>query len=273
MEPFSFLSGNLRGWSTAEQDGEHAWGSRAPLYAALLRELSPHLVGFQEFHAGNLADLRPALPFHAYALGREADVQSYVPIFWDDRRFERVGEGAFWLNKWQNRKALGWDASNERSVTWVELADRTAGGRLLFVNTHLDHVGETARVRGAQLILDFLEDWPPETPVIVTGDFNSGPYRPLRRMPSTPRVFGLFAEAGFMDAYRSATGVWPPPATFHDFRGEAYVPDEYGTWYIDWPLTRNLRVISAEVVRHRPGAKPVSDHYPVRATVTYTDPP
>ncbi|HEV2124380.1 MAG TPA: endonuclease/exonuclease/phosphatase family protein [Chloroflexota bacterium] len=271
METISFLSGNLRGWATAEQDGENAWESRAPLYAALLRERLPNLIGFQEFHAHNLRDLQPALPFHAYSLGRESDSKSYVPVFWDSRRFEPVDQGAFWLNKWQDRKALGWDANNERSMTWVELADNEDGCRLLFINTHLDHVGEIARTRGAQLILDFLEDWPPELPVIITGDFNASPYHPRRQVPYNARTFGLFAEAGFMDAFRCATGIWPPPATFHNYEGDAYRPDQFGTWYIDWPLVRNLRVVSAQVVRHHQGEKPLSDHYPVHAVVTYTN--
>ena len=271
VDPFSLLSSNLRGWSTPARDGANAWGSRAPRAVALLRTLSPHIVGFQEFHANNLADLQPALPHHAYSLGLECDTKSYVPIFWDRRRFEPVSQGGFWLNRWQDRKAPDWDANNERSMTWVELVDRTVDRRVLCVNTHLDHRSETSRVCGAQLILDFLAEWPQEVPVVITGDFNASPYQPVRDLPSTPHVYGMFAEAGFMDAYRSATGIWPPPTTFHNYEGNRYVPDQYGTWYIDWPLTRNLRVVSAQVVRHDPDAEPVSDHYPVQAVVTYTD--
>lgn len=271
MEPISLLSSNLRGWATPAQDGANAWVARAPRVGALLRTLSPHIIGFQEFHAPNLIDLQPAVPHHAYVLGRECDTKSYVPVFWDRRRFEAIRQGGFWLNRWQDRKARDWGATNERSMTWVELVDRAVDRHLLCVNTHLDHRSETARVRGAQLILAFLAEWPQEVPVIITGDFNASPYQPVPNLPATPRTYGLFAEAGFMDAYRSATGIWPPPATFHNYAGDRYVPDQYGTWYIDWPLTRNLHVVSAQIVRHDPGANPVSDHYPVQAVVTYTD--
>ena len=267
MVSFSFLSGNIRGWAGPEIDGEHAWEFRAPHYAELLRTISPHVVGFQEFHASNLADLSTALPFHTHTLGLESDVGQYVPIFWDTRRFQSVAEGGIWLNRWRDRKALGWDANNERSMTWVELVDRATQARLLVVNTHLDHVGEIARIRGTSLIIETLDDWPAEIPIVVTGDFNCGPYRPIRQVRFSSRPYGLFAEAGFMDAYRSATGLWPPPTTFHDFRGDAYRPDRYGTWYIDWPLTRNLRVTSARILRHPPGTQPLSDHYPVQAIV------
>ncbi|HEV2067723.1 MAG TPA: hypothetical protein VGR08_12890 [Thermomicrobiales bacterium] len=270
MDPFSFVSGNLRGWSSPDQDGEHAWHYRAPLYAALLRERSPALIGFQEFLETNHGDLESALPFHAWAMGRLCGTREYVPIYWDTRRFRSIRTESFWLNPWREIKAVGWDAQNERAVTCVELEDLETGNHLLVVNTHLDHLGEVARVRGARLILDFLEEWPQAMPIILMGDFNSSPYRPIRRTAFTPRTFGLFAVAGFMDAYRSVTGVWPPPATFHDYRGTEYVPDQHGTWYIDWPLTRNLRVLSAEIIRNPPGTHPVSDHYPVEAVVTYT---
>lgn len=168
-------------------------------------------------------------------------------------------------------KAVGWDARAERVATWVELTNRQTGRQVLVINTHLDHVGERARMRGAQLILDLVEDWPAETPMIILGDFNASPYRPIPHTPYTSRTFGLFAEAGFMDAYRSVTGVWPPPATFHNYQGERYAPDQYGTWYIDWPLTRNLRVLTAEIIRHRPEAAPLSDHYPVYGEVEHID--
>ncbi len=129
VEPFSFISGNLRGWSTPEQDGEHAWQYRAPLYARLLRERSPHLVGFQEFHGSNREAIEAALPFHACALGGECGSGEYVPGFWDTRRFECLQIESFWLNKWRDVKAIGWDAENERSVTCVELRDLKTGTR------------------------------------------------------------------------------------------------------------------------------------------------
>lgn len=271
MEAISFLSGNIRGWAGPDRDREHAWSYRAPLYASLLADRAPHLVGFQEFQEANLTDLQPALPFHACALGRECGIGQYVPLFWDTRRFECLRTESFWLSDSPESKAIGWDANNERAVTWAELQDLGSDRALLVINTHFDHVGEEARIRSTHLILDLVARWPIETPIIILGDFNSSPYHPIRGTLYTGRSFGLFAKAGFMDAYRSHTGVWPPPATFHDYQGEAYVPDLYGTWYIDWPLTRNLRVRTAEIVRHHQGSLPLSDHYPVYVTVTYAD--
>lgn len=130
MKLITFLTGNIRGWAGVDQDGNHAWKMRAPLYASLPGEHSPLIAGFQEFHESNLADLEHALPNHSWTLGREYGERQYVPLVWDTRRF-------------------------------------------------------------------------------------------LCR------------------------------------------------WYIDWPLTRNLRVLSAEILRHRPGEPSVRDHYPVSATVTY----
>lgn len=270
MEPITFLSGNLRGWATEKEDGENAWEHRAPHYAALLRSLQPGLIGFQEFVPRDMDALAPALPHHEHFLGDISDREQLNPIFWDARRFAPLAKGSFWLNKWKDRKALGWDANNERTLSWVRFRDKVDDAELLFCNTHLDHVGETARQRGAQLILDFLEDFPTELPAIITADFNSSPYQPLRQAPDSSRTFGLFARAGFMDAYRSVHGVWPPPATFHGYKGAKWEPDKFGTWYIDWPLIRNLKPVAAEIIRHKRGTQPLSDHYPVYVTVTRT---
>ncbi|HEV2127575.1 MAG TPA: hypothetical protein VGR22_03040, partial [Thermomicrobiales bacterium] len=144
MEPFSFLSGNLRGWSSPTQDGEHAWVYRAPHYAALLRDHAPHLIGFQEFHPSNGDDVAPALPFHAWELGCECDTEQYTPIYWDTRRFGLIRTDSCWLNRWRTVKAVDWGANHERAVTWVELMDRQADRIVLVVNTHLDHISEPA---------------------------------------------------------------------------------------------------------------------------------
>lgn len=201
---------------------------------------------------------------------------AYTPLAWDSTRFRVLNQGGDWLNELKNVKARGWNAQDERAFTWVELEDSAVKkGReqrkLLFINTHLDHVGEQARVGGTQKILDFVGEWPVDFPIIITGDFNSGPYNPRPDAPYyTARSYELFAAAGFMDTWRTATGIWPPPATFHNFKGSAYRADKYGTWYIDWPLARNLKVHSAEIITFKRGERPPSDHHPVAAGVFYT---
>ncbi|MGH3879548.1 MAG: hypothetical protein ACRDSK_21175 [Actinophytocola sp.] len=58
-------------------------------------------------------------------------------------------------------------------ATWVRFEDRRTGLELAVLNTHLDNMSEPSRVRGAALIRDRVNAFPPELPVIVTGDFNA----------------------------------------------------------------------------------------------------
>jgi len=60
-------------------------------------------------------------------------------------------------------------------ATWVVLHDREGGREFLFVNTHLDHVGQVARDEGVNLLRERIEALRGDRPVILTGDFNSEP--------------------------------------------------------------------------------------------------
>lgn len=263
LAPINILSSNIRGWTTPEIDGEYAWKYRLPEYIKILERYAPHLIGYQEFMSYNLPELQAGFPHHEWHLGPPLDEGlGHAAISWD-RRFQLANKGGFWLKENPSQKGKGWDAAGERAATWAELKDSETDKTLLFVNTHLDNVGEQAQKKGTRLILDFIKYWPESTPIIVTGDFNSGP-------PHNARPYGLFAEAGFMDMYRSFTGIWPPPTTFHDYKGDKYTPNEWGTWYIDWPMARNLRVLNAEIIRYAPGSLPPSDHYFIYAQATYT---
>ena len=61
-------------------------------------------------------------------------------------------------------------------ATWVRLLDRRTGKRLLFLNTHLDHVSEAARAYGAAAIAGFLRGAAARRPTeahVLTGDLNA----------------------------------------------------------------------------------------------------
>lgn len=57
----------------------------------------------------------------------------------------------------------------------MRLQDTRNGNRIHFVNTHLDHISEEARYRGALMILDWVRNLGGNLPVVITGDFNALP--------------------------------------------------------------------------------------------------
>src|SRR3546814_14091122 len=68
----------------------------------------------------------------------------------------------------------GGDAAEPRTPCWARLRDRTASRTLLVVNTHVDHVGQVARVESAKLIRRWIGDHrQPGDAVVLMGDLNS----------------------------------------------------------------------------------------------------
>jgi endonuclease/exonuclease/phosphatase family metal-dependent hydrolase len=67
----------------------------------------------------------------------------------------------------------------------VKLRDRDSGAQLYHFNTHFDHEGQTARLKSAKLLQRRIDELAPDTPVVLTGDFNcrrsSPPYEQLTR--------------------------------------------------------------------------------------------
>lgn len=90
----------------------------------------------------------------------------------------------------------------------------------------------------------------PGVPVVLTGDFNTGPASPPHAL----------LGAVLADARDAAAKPLGPMATFHGFKG---VPDHR----IDWILTRGFAVRGYRTIDAHRGALYPSDHFPVVATL------
>ena len=170
------MSFNLR--YGAAKDGENHWDKRKTLVAETIGAFRPDLLGVQEtldFQAKYLSEQFPEFTY----VGRSRDENpvggEQCGILFRSDRFYKLIEGYFWLSATPDRPgSQGWDSAYPRMATWVKLWDRENRHSLYVLNTHFDHVGETARAESAKLIHQFLDQLPKESPVIVTGDFNTG---------------------------------------------------------------------------------------------------
>lgn len=254
-EPIRAMTFNIR--LDTPSDGANAWPNRRELVAALIRHEAPDILGMQEVLLGQKRDLEAALP--AYAMlgvgrddGREAG--EFSPLAYRRERFELVASGTFWLSPTPDQPSTGWDAALPRVATWGILRERVSNGRLAVINTHFDHVGETARAQSADQIVRWLAAGPGAgLPAIVLGDFNATPAsEPYRRL--TARTTGLLDTR---DASR--TPPYGPPGTFTGFdiaRADAAPIDHI--FATDDFVVENHAVIT----QHWRGRLP-SDHYPV----------
>jgi endonuclease/exonuclease/phosphatase family metal-dependent hydrolase len=225
--------------------------------AELLRREQPTVIGTQEGLHGQLRDLDADLPGHYARLGqgrKGGDRGEFVAVYFDTRRLTPLAHGDFWLSDTPDVPgSRSWGNLITRMTTWVRFADQQTGGEFVVVNTHLDHLSERARVRGAELLRERIAAFGP--PVVLTGDFNapagSAAYRTL--------------TADMTDTWTTAaTHTSPLYATFHGYRTP--VPDGSR---IDWILVSGPATVAAAGINtySRDGQFP-SDHFPVQAVMT-----
>jgi endonuclease/exonuclease/phosphatase family metal-dependent hydrolase len=159
------------------EDGINRWDNRKQMVSAGIVEHAVDLAGIQEVLINQLNDLDGLLPGYKHlGVGREDGKTKgeYAPVFYKTDRFRLLDQGTFWLSPTpMDTGSVGWDATLTRICTWGKFQDKTSGMEFYFMNTHFDHIGDTARVESARLILDFINTETKDLPVILTGDFNS----------------------------------------------------------------------------------------------------
>lgn len=192
--------------------------------------------------------------------GRPEDYNETVAVFWNADVLEPVARGDVWFCSPEEPdvqgcidRGPGWRAGDPRMATWVRLRVKASDAEVVAVNTHLDAEPPQAREHGAQLVVELVERIAGTTPVVLTGDFNSGPDAAPHR---------VLVAGGFVDAWTTATTKGPDWGTFNRTDPKAPAPGPR----IDRVYTRpGLPVVAALVDTERPGGVFPSDHYPVSA--------
>ncbi|WP_214630471.1 endonuclease/exonuclease/phosphatase family protein [Paenibacillus agaridevorans] len=244
-------------------DGDNAWPNRKQQVADTILSYNPAIIGTQEGRYDMLEDLDGLLPAYTrigegragYRSGDES-LDECCAIYYDKRQLALLEEGQFWLSETPGLPSgKAWDADYPRFCTWARLESvHHSGNQLYLFNTHFDHIGEMARARSAQLILDKIVDiiQPSEAPCILTGDLNCHP---------NDAAIRLLAEQ-LTDAYGAITE--PLGRTFHAFEGGT--PGEP----IDYIFTSpNVTVEETSIIRSKINGRYPSDHYPVVAKLSF----
>lgn len=253
------MSYNLR---YASATGPHSWPLRRPVLAELLRREQPTVLGTQEGLYPQLTDIGHDLPAYYDWIGegrRGGHRDEFVAVFFDTRRLNPLAYGHFWLSDTPAVPgSRTWGNVEPRMATWVRFADRRTGVRFVVLNTHLDNSSEHARLRGAELLRDRVNAFPPGLPVVVTGDFNSAAGR-------APQYDILARGAGLADTWTTAARHRTPlTATWH-----GYGPLRPGGPRIDWILTRGVaRVAAAGINTFSRDGEFASDHLPTQVLLT-----
>ncbi len=250
--PFKVISYNVR--VNSASDGPNRWDCRKQASINMIREERPTVFGVQEAQPVHMEYLKANLPeYGCYGVGREDGVASgeHMAIFYRTDQVELLDCGTFWLSQTPDTPSRGWDAMCKRTCTWAKLKMKRSGKVFVYLNTHLDHVGVEARVRGMELIVSRIKELAPEgEPVFLTADFN---------MVATHEAFDVVRD--LLDDARQVAPQSDHRATLNCWDSTQV---NRADWVIDHIFVRGVNVENFEVLRDKNyGAPFISDHYPV----------
>ena len=236
-------------------DGENAWPNRKDYFMSQVQFYSPDIFGVQEATPSQVIDIAPGMPkYSKFGIGREeGGTGEACTIYYKKDRFKLQDSNTFWLSETPNVVSRGWDAACNRVCTYGLFTDLKTKKTFYVFNLHLDHMGEVARVKGVQVVLDKIKAINTKKyPVFLMGDFNSE--------PNTPQITEI---KKVMDDTRDVSKEKPfgPSGTFNNFKHNEPV-----TLLIDYIfISKNsgLTVQKHAVLSDSKDLKYPSDHLPV----------
>lgn len=242
---------------------------------ALLRGEDADIIGLQETSTWEAVINEHLMDRYAFA----GEPCYYVGgadcnIIYKRERFELLDTGFFYLHP-EGQEARGWDAKHIRRAVWAVLKEKATGIITLFATTHLEHDGPHARLMGAKMLAQRLEEIAADVekrlgvtgfPIFLVGDMNDETYTP---------VYQALTEK-LLDARKRSLG--PTVSDYIDsFSGFYYAPtplDLKGTGhFIDHVLFRgDVRIDEVRMIYTAtnlcPYGKYVSDHNAVICRVS-----
>ncbi|MFO0828106.1 MAG: endonuclease/exonuclease/phosphatase family protein [Phycisphaerales bacterium] len=243
-------------------DGANAWDKRREMVVAILKNRD--VWGLQEALPEQVAQLRSSLgEFDVVARSREKspDEGEACPILYRSARWRLDAEdvGTFWLSETPEVPgSKSWDSSLPRIATFARLIDKESNRALYVFNLHLDHQGANARLEAARVVAARIKGRKHADPVILLGDFNTG--------PATAPIRALLDDAalGLVDAWRVANPDKPERGSFNGW-AETCAGDR-----IDFMLpSKSFAVESCVIDDAKPNGRWPSDHASVQAVLAW----
>ncbi len=172
--PLEVMTYNIRTGNA--RDGLDAWPLRKPRTLQIIQKYNPDLIGLQEAHNFQIADLQTSMTGYAVAGSGRDDGRAggeLSAIMYRTSRLQLLRSDTFWLSNTPDTPGTThWGNQNIRICTWAYFHDLKTGKFFYIFNTHLDHISQPSREKSAALILDRINQFQPKEPVLITGDLN-----------------------------------------------------------------------------------------------------
>ncbi len=203
---------NVRGDLARDTATVNAWRLRRDSLCKIVEHHQFDIVCMQEVMSHQLEYIVDATGY-TFAGSRGL----FNPILYKAERFELLHTETFWLSDSMEPFSKGWDAKYDRYCTWVHLRDRKTKAEVFVFNVHLDHRGEVARTKGAELVCRQARRFAGDAPLIVCGDMNS---------TDTTSAYATYVSH-LSDARKVAAKVEGAEGTAHSFGQVAPVRIDY----------------------------------------------
>ena len=254
---FSVLTLNLR-FGLAD-DGPNNWRYRKKGFQPFLEKYHTDFIGFQEANDFQIDFLDNLLTEYDY-IGK----RSPSPAFWQNnvifyqKKWHCIHYEHFFLSPTPSVP------SRYRKSIWPRQCTigmfKTDRRQVICINTHLDF-DVSVQVKSAHLILDRLSHLPDDVPVILMGDFNTGPFSPCYNIFMGHDDTSSVNAGDFKDAFKK-----PFTGTHHGFTGNTEGD------HIDWILFRgNITLRNSRVILDTFKNIYISDHFSLRAEFSWND--
>ena len=255
------MSFNVRLY-TSEDNYLNEWPHRKDACMLMIKHQQPTIFGLQEAkYSDQYLEFKYELEksnYVGYGLNRDTGEESgngeTMAIFYDKTKVKLLDGGTFWLSETPDKCSKGWDGACNRTATWGLFEHIATGKTFCYINTHLDHKGDKARLNGPKLIMERFAKYNPdgEYPQFLTGDMNLAPdHKALDAFEETMVNVRTEAPANKTDKCATYNG-WKKTSTSiidHIF------------------CTQGMKVLEYHTVIEDYGVEYISDHYPIYAII------
>lgn len=250
----TICSFNIRGSNM--DTGVNAWSNRKKMVIREFGNYQYDIVCMQEPLTDQIQDFLSIGIYEWLGVSGQGtpDSDVFTPIFYNKKKLNVLDYGTFWLSETPDVVSRGWDGKFPRICTWAKFRDIENCRSFYVFNTHLDHVGEVAKLEGARLICRKIKEMTAEEAVFITGDMNS--------TPETPPIHTFLSE--FSNSREIATEKSGPAGTAHSY-GKLYPPSQIDYIFVN----EYISVTKAITITKNSDSVYMSDHYPIVITADF----
>lgn len=249
------ISFNIR--LASAQDGINNWSNRKQLLKNYVESAKPDIMGVQEAELVQMNYIDSIPGYEYVGVGRDNGMSQgeFSAIFYNSDKLEVKESGTFWLSQTPKTPSMGWDAVCFRICTWAKFSDKH-NREFYVLNTHFDHMGKTARVESARLIMSKVNLLDPTLPLFLSGDFNT--------------ESGTLPIQIIEDFLSDSRSIAENPDITDGMTFNNFSETEPAKVKIDFIFVNKLvKVLSFTTNKSKPGGHFISDHYPIEGIFIY----